>query len=63
MNGLSEGYERAVDQNWGHMAKIGFFWQKTEVSGSKKPIYFCTLTMFWPRPEKVVQRKKLPFPK
>ena len=22
MNGLSEGYERAVDQNWGCMAKI-----------------------------------------
>ena len=22
MNGLSEGYKRAVDQNWGHMAKI-----------------------------------------
>ena len=28
MNGLSGGYERAFDQNWDHMAKIGFFGQK-----------------------------------
>ena len=28
MNGLSEGYKRAVDQNWGRTAKIGFFSQK-----------------------------------
>ena len=31
MNGLSEGYKRAVDQNWGRMAKIGFVWPKTEI--------------------------------
>ena len=24
MNGLSEGYKRAVDQNWGRMAKLDF---------------------------------------
>ena len=24
MNRLSEGYKRAVDQNWGRTAKIGF---------------------------------------
>ena len=28
MNGLPEGYKRAVDQNWGGMAKIGFLDQK-----------------------------------
>ena len=28
MYGLSEGYKQAVDQNWGCMAKIGFFGQK-----------------------------------
>ena len=28
MNGLSEGYKWVIDQNWGHMAKIGFFGQK-----------------------------------
>ena len=24
MNGLTKSYKQAVDQNWGHMAKIGF---------------------------------------
>ena len=62
MNGLSEGYKRAVDQNWGRMAKIGFFGQKPRFRAQKK-IHFLILTMFWPRPEKVVQRKKLPLPK
>ena len=28
MSGLSEGYKQVVDQNWGRMAKIGFFGQK-----------------------------------
>ena len=57
MNGHSEGYKWAVDHNWGRVAKIGFLGQ------IPKNIHFLTLTMFWPRPEKVVQRKKLPFPK
>ena len=35
MNCLSKGYKQAVDQNWGHMAKIGFFGQKTEILGPK----------------------------
>ena len=39
------------------------FWPKTKISGPKKSVHLCTLTMFWPPPEKVVQRKKLPFPK
>ena len=36
MNGLSEGYERAVDQNWGCIAKIGFFGQKPRFWAQKK---------------------------
>ena len=36
MNRLSEGYKRAVDQNWGCMAKIGFSGQKTDIWGPKK---------------------------
>ena len=64
MNGHSEGYKQAVDQNWSHMAKIGFL-AKNRDFGPKKRLHFLALgfTMFWPRPEKVVQRKKLPFPK
>ena len=62
MNRLSEGYRQAVDQNWGRMAKIGLFGQKRDF-GPKKSVHFLGFTMFWARPEKVVQRKKLPFPK
>ena len=36
MNGLSEGNKRADDQNWGHMAKIGFFGQKPRFWAQKK---------------------------
>ena len=36
MNDLSEGYKRAVDQNWGHMANIGFFGQKPRLRAKKK---------------------------
>ena len=28
MNGLTEGYKQAVDQNWGRMAKIHQVWLK-----------------------------------
>ena len=52
MNGLSEGYKRAVDQNWGRMD----FWTKNRDFGPKKGDT-RGLAMFWPRPEKVVQRK------
>ena len=50
----------------GHQRKLGsygknrIFWPKTEILGPKKGVHFLPLTMFWPRPEKVVQRKKLP---
>ena len=39
MNGLSEGYKRAVDQNWGRIAKIRFkaknreFWPQKKTFG------------------------------
>ena len=36
MNGLSEGKKRAVDQNWGRMATIGFFGQKPGFWAQKK---------------------------
>ena len=36
MNGLSEGYKRAVDQNWGRMAKIGFLDPKPKFWAQKK---------------------------
>ena len=36
MNGLSEGYKRATDQNWGGMAKIRFFGQKQRFWAQKK---------------------------
>ena len=36
MNRLSEGYKRAVDQNWGRRAKIGFFGQKPRFRVQKK---------------------------
>ena len=53
----------------GHRPKLGsygknwIFGPKTEILGPKKEAHFCTLTMFWPRPGKVVQRKEYPFPK
>ena len=49
--------------------KIGIVWQISDFLAQnrdfrpKKKAHFLTLTMFWPRPEKVVQRKKFPFPK
>ena len=33
---LSEGYKQAVDQNWGIMAKIGFFGQILRFWAQKK---------------------------
>ena len=36
MNRLSESYKRAVDQNWGGVAKIGFFGQKPRFRAQKK---------------------------
>ena len=51
----------------GHQRKLGsygknrIFWPKTEILGPKKGYHFLILTMFWPRPEKVVQRKKSAF--
>ena len=48
------------------LTKIGVVWQKSDFwtknrdFGPKKSIHFLGLAMFWPRPEKVVQRKKVP---
>ena len=36
MNRLSEGYKRAVDQNWGHVAKIGFLGETPIFRAQKK---------------------------
>ena len=36
MSRLSEGYSQALDQNWGHVAKIGFFGQKPRFRAQKK---------------------------
>ena len=53
----------------GHQPKFGpygknrIFWPKTEILGPKKGGHFGGFTMFWPHPEKVVQRKKVPLPK
>ena len=53
----------------GHRPKLGLYgknWiigQKNEILGPKKRNHFLILTMFWPRPEKVVQRKKVRSPK
>ena len=38
MNSLSEGYKRTVDQNWGSMAKIGFFGQDPRFWAKKKTL-------------------------
>ena len=40
MNGHSEGYKRAIDQNWGPMAKIGFLGQKPKFWAQKKGVTF-----------------------
>ena len=32
MNGLYEGYKWVINQNWGRMAKIGFFGKKPKIS-------------------------------
>ena len=40
-----------------------FLDQKPKFWAQKKGDHFWGLTMFWPRPEKVVRRKKLPLPK
>ena len=40
MNGLSEGYKWAIDQNWGCMAKIGFFGQKLRFWAQKHTLLY-----------------------
>ena len=57
------GLQTGRSQNLGPYSKNRIFGPKTEISGPKKSVHFLRHTMFWPRPEKVVQRKKLPFPK
>ena len=52
----------------GSLTKIGVVWQKSDFwtknrdFGPKKKAHFLGQTMFWPRQEKVVQRKKVPLP-
>ena len=49
------------------MNKIGVVWQKSDFLaknrdfGPKKNIHILVLTIFWPRPEKFVQRKSTLF--
>ena len=62
MNCLSEGYKQDVDQNWGRMANIGLLGKNQRFWAPQKT-HFLILTMFLPRPGKVVQRKKYPVPK
>ena len=40
MNGHSEGYKQAVDQNWGRMAKIRFLDQTPKFWAQKKGVTF-----------------------
>ena len=54
MNGPVGSYDILKKKN-GFLGLNPSFWAK------KNPIHFLVLTMFWPRPEKVVQRKKYPF--
>ena len=61
INRHAEGYKWVINQNWGRMEKN--FGPKTEILGPKKSAHFLMETMYRPRPEKVVQRKKLPLPK
>ena len=51
MNRLSEGYKRAVDKIWAHMAKNGFSGRKSSFRAPKKSL----------RRGKVVLTKKYPF--
>ena len=63
MNCLSKGYKLAIDKIWGRMAKNGFSGRKSGFQAKKKNVHFLRDTMFWPRPGKVVQTKKYPFPR
>ena len=59
MNGHSEGYKQAVDQNWGRMANI--FWPKTKISGTKKtPLLDSNHVLA--TTGKSCANKKVPFP-
>ena len=62
INRHAKGYKWVINQNWGHMAKIGFLDQKPRFWAPKKH------TLLYPNhvlatTGKVVQRKKLPLPK
>ena len=53
MNGHSGGYKRAIDQNWGRMAKVGFFCQKPRFQAPPKKL------TSWDSPCSCHDRKKL----
>merc|ERR1711923_103972 len=57
--GLKMGHQRKL----GSYGKNRIFGPKTKILSPKKGTHFLPLTMFWPRPKKVVQRKKGPLPK
>ena len=60
MNRLSEGYKQAVDQNWGHMTKIGFLGKKKRNFWQIKNTRFLSRdTMF----RKKLCKEKVPFSK
>ena len=61
MNGLPEGYKRAVDQNWGGMAKIGFSAKKRDFGSLKKLTSCWTLCSSYDR-KKLFKEKSCPFP-
>ena len=54
------GLQMAHRPKMGSYGKNWIFGPKAEILGPKK-IHFLILSMFWPRPEKVVQRKEYPF--
>ena len=54
--------QTAGDKIWDHMTKTGFWGQKRRFRAQKEK-HCLVLTMFWPRPGKVVQTKKYPLPK
>ena len=63
LNGANaEAHKRLLDKNRGPISKNGFSGRNPDF-WAKKNIHFLILTMFRPRPGKVVKRKKYPFPK
>ena len=60
MNRLFEGYKRTVDQNWGHMGKIGFL-AKNRDFGPKKKRSLLDSNHVLATPGKSCSKKKVAF--